>query len=889
MIPASPLSKPWLNAPTLSLCCFILTTFITFFLVVFVFTGPRSLLKVFLLLTRVSRSLSLNRGSCWLRECELAIMPAVFPRADEVKVKPLACNDKWCILVFALVITGMAGLTWWATAKEGANIERLIHPVDYSGQVCGYSPEVKDKPFLYVCGKANAGFEGNYPTQLDFQSRTCVSECPKLGGEVACIGKPLVTPYAVDSQDHNGINVHGVQVLKTVTWRVSQAVTYQKAYPTEPFRHMMCAPGWEAPNDLRDQIIFGAASPLSKSGEAFGSLLTAWPVLLAVFFIATVLSLLFLLLMTHYAGPVLFIAIVLADILIFLLGLFFAMGIFFDPFNTGGWYQSVNPIERTIYGEWARVLSLLVGVILCGMGVLLLHTLYHSSERIDEPVGLIHASMEFIFEPSGSSVKFLILVPFLSSIFTVAMVGFAILCFMLVLTAGPVDSRGIVIDGHHYPSMYKGIQKPWNGFGWDISMFLFVAGFIWLVELMVAVQQYTVTHCVCNWFFQPIKMLPSKEKEKEKNAPKKPDSHEVRKTPLDRVEVVGGIAAGIHKEGYIEHDHETGQKKMVVYLRDKGPNDAPYVPQDLESKTVEFEWIATGFCNAVTKKLGTLLYFCWYIFITRPLRVAAEVMRFLTTPASHKIQRKQFDEEEETKDIWGIMHGAASLFATFVNHEFGGYSKDAFVDIVLRDTNFREASKDASEQILSAGGVISFLHGMTRFYEIIASAFIVLLSTVLGFVVMENVPCFSDTNSSWYISDTSSMALTCFLISGIVAYSWMSLFNTTSDSLLYTLMWARKMSANDTSFPAVTRAQAQARGTSKVCPEALLDLVGEEASTDPLVAMKANAKNRSQATRFQHVGSRFKGAAMTTMGAGHSRHDERDPLLRKAKGSTTRH
>ncbi|CAL1138244.1 unnamed protein product [Cladocopium goreaui] len=453
-------------------------------------------------------------------------MPAVFPRADEVKVKPLACNDKWCILVFALVITGMAGLTWWATAKEGANIERLIHPVDYSGQVCGYSPEVKDKPFLYVCGKANAGFEGNYPTQLDFQSRTCVSECPKLGGEVACIGKPLVTPYAVDSQDHNGINVHGVQVLKTVTWRVSQAVTYQKAYPTEPFRHMMCAPGWEAPNDLRDQIIFGAASPLSKSGEAFGSLLTAWPVLLAVFFIATVLSLLFLLLMTHYAGPVLFIAIVLADILIFLLGLFFAMGIFFDPFNTGGWYQSVNPIERTIYGEWARVLSLLVGVILCGMGVLLLHALYHSSERIDEPVGLIHASMEFIFEPSGSSVKFLILVPFLSSIFTVAMVGFAILCFMLVLTAGPVDSRGIVIDGHHYPSMYKGIQKPWNGFGWDISMFLFVAGFIWLVELMVAVQQYTVTHCVCNWFFQPIKMLPSKEKEKEKNAPKKPDSHE---------------------------------------------------------------------------------------------------------------------------------------------------------------------------------------------------------------------------------------------------------------------------------------------------------------------------------------------------------------------------
>ena len=35
------------------------------------------------------------------------------------------------------------------------------------------------------------------------------------------------------------------------------------------------------------------------------------------------------------------------------------------------------------------------------------------STRIDEPVGLIHASMEFIFEPSGSSIKFLLLVPWI--------------------------------------------------------------------------------------------------------------------------------------------------------------------------------------------------------------------------------------------------------------------------------------------------------------------------------------------------------------------------------------------------------------------------------------------------------------------------------------------
>ena len=87
----------------------------------------------------------------------------------------------------------------------------------------------------------------------------------------------------------------------------------------------------------------------------------------------------------------------------------------------------------------------------------------------------------------------------------------------------------------------------------------------------------------------------------------------------------------------------------------------------------------------------------------------------------------------------------------------------------------------------------------------------------------------------------------------------MSLFNTTADSLLYVLMWSRKMAPNDPNFPCVTREQATARGGAKVCPEALLDLVGQEAEVDPVKQMKENSKNRSQAARFKHVGSRFKG------------------------------
>ena len=50
--------------------------------------------------------------------------------------------------------------------------------------------------------------------------------------------------------------------------------------------------------------------------------------------------------------------------------------------------------------------------------------------------------------------------------------------------------------------------------------------------------------------------------------------------------------------------------------------ESPYLDKP-NGFAMNFLGAAPRFCNAVTKKLGTLLYFCWYIFITRPLRCLA--------------------------------------------------------------------------------------------------------------------------------------------------------------------------------------------------------------------------------------------------------------------------
>ena len=60
------------------------------------------------------------------------------------------------------------------------------------------------------------------------------------------------------------------------------------------------------------------------------------------------------------------------------------------------------------------------------------------------------------------------------------------------------------------------------------------------------------------------------------------------------------------------------KRKIIFPARIKGNMLVPYHIYNL------FFWPDfSRFVNALTVKLGTLLYFCWYIFLTRPLRVLA--------------------------------------------------------------------------------------------------------------------------------------------------------------------------------------------------------------------------------------------------------------------------
>lgn len=838
----------------------------------------------------------------------------IFPRADKPTPRnDRSCQNLPCLGGFLVVVAAMGGFTYWSVSQEDANVDRLTHAMDFNGQICGKDAGVEDKPYLYVCGASEAGktkvSTGEYPNRLDFKSKTCVSECPGVNGSlIDCISRPLVFPREKDcategcvQQLANGVNV---QIRKSVTWEISQSISQQYSYPTEPYRGELCVPFWDAPNGLRDQLISGPHSSTSSLAQAFGSVMNAWPVLLIVFGVATLLSVIFLFLMSRYAGLVLLISLGLEAFLIGFIGAFLAVGIFFSPFDETGSYYQWNPIYRSVYGESARVLTFFLGLLNIGLCILMCRAAKHSIARIDEAIGIIHASFEFIFPeamiPFGkpetapysqwfqSSLLFLILVPFVSAVVVCAVVGGLMYAYMLVMSAGAVESRGVWINSQAFPSLSKQVTKPLDGVLWDLCVLIYGAGMIWTAELMIGMIQYVTTFCVCEWFFFPIKDVPNDDKSSQPFIAAY--GKYGQKVENVRVHGVDAVLGG-RRTGYIENDTQRGRGKvLVVPIGQRGPDGRDFLHEraTIEVKAHEFGWVGSGLYALFRSHVGSLLWLSWPVFLSRPFRMLSEVIKFLLTPPSDVVIRNAYIEDDP-KTLYDIIVALGGLFTGFINHRFGGFSRDTYVDLVLRGSNASGAAGHVQEFILKAGGVIAFMHGMTRIYEIVGVFFLSAVSTLVGFCMMTSMDMFREPTGSNYIEDPAAMTFLCLLISVLVAFNWMSLFSNTADTLLYCFLWTRKeLAKRDTVIPPLDHEQCRERNRDKYCPNALLSILASETAEAPAEAFKADSK--SNLTRFNHAHKKFldstvayaTGKQTNLFGDG-----ERESLLKSTRGPTS--
>lgn len=99
------------------------------------------------------------------------------------------CTDLICCLVFLAFIVGMVGVSGYGLVYGEPELMLTMWDADKKG--CGYSPEVKDYPYLYfpiVDIKAARQNQNNLEDAVKELLRfgTCVKECPTAEGPVEC-------------------------------------------------------------------------------------------------------------------------------------------------------------------------------------------------------------------------------------------------------------------------------------------------------------------------------------------------------------------------------------------------------------------------------------------------------------------------------------------------------------------------------------------------------------------------------------------------------------------------------------------------------------------------------------------------------------------------------
>eukprot|EP00442_Polarella_glacialis_P017568 CAMPEP_0115126214 /NCGR_PEP_ID=MMETSP0227-20121206/49573_1 /TAXON_ID=89957 /ORGANISM="Polarella glacialis, Strain CCMP 1383" /LENGTH=809 /DNA_ID=CAMNT_0002529871 /DNA_START=72 /DNA_END=2501 /DNA_ORIENTATION=- len=759
---------------------------------------------------------------------------AAFPRDAKGSNNRATCTNFLSLVGFLAYLAGMVFIVGWASIKGGADTHRLTHHMDYNGSICGVDEAVKNKSYIFYCPKPQFGRVDNtqYPVKLDYASRSCVYECPTSDQtRIPCLARALVTP--------------GTEATaKEITFDISQTVSLAPAYPTTLWRGKMCIPGTDAPNNLRDELITHANSPAKQLGQAIGSLRHSWPILLGVAVLAMVFSLLYLLAMKRYAGPLIMLSLVMCCLLSAAASAFFMIGLFFNPYDEASDYAKANPIFRSTYGESARASTFFLGLFLAGLTYLLVKTTRHSVSKIDEAVGIIFAATECIFDDNA---WFTIqLVPLFSAIFEILLLAVLGYGAMLVLSVGTINGKTVVVNGHYFTGLYKEVQREWY---WDWALFYYGLGVLWIFEISIAAGQYVITYMVCTWFFVETKKVANTAKGSQPfQAAYKGQGKKVSGVRVHGVDSVMGGERG----GYIEQDVTRGSGHvLVVPLGIRHPDGKDYLAgvAQIEKKTHPIAACTEALVTVTFHHLGSLCLAAPQVFITRPFRASSNIIKFLMTPSADKFTRAN---EEDLQTLPGLFNAAGGLITGFISHWMGGISRDAYVDIVLQGSDWATASSDVAEFIGKIGGVVAFLHGSTSIYEMIAVFFIVTLTSGIGLICMTQITAFSDTASPMYVQNPFASSCFSIVISLMISFMYMSLFNNTADTLLYTFAWARKRAAQEEDFPELYNPK------TGCCPEALLALLSKEADEPPQQAFTANTG--SQLTRFNHAHKKFAGA-----------------------------
>jgi len=329
--------------------------------------------------------------------------------------------------------------------------------------------------------------------------------------------------------------------------------------------------------------------------------------------------------------------------------------------------------------------------------------------------------------------------------------------------------------------------------------------------------------------------------------------------PVAGVKVLGiDNVEGGERPGRVEMVN--GAKVLVVPIGKRGPDGRDFLPSQRRTciKDMECGSILRGAIIGLYYHLGSIAMGTLVVTLTRPFRWISHVIKALLGKAD---ERGSLDDDDGSPG--GIITAGFGLLSGLIDNIFGGFSKNAYAEVILSTSDFWTAANDSLDFVAEAGGVVAFLHGGTALYEMIGVAMISTICGVLSFVTLTHVEAFRDDHSAYFVDEPWMMAVLATALSCMIAFGFMSLFNVTADTLLYAFAWSRRHHCKD---------------IEDYCPYSLRDLVADEMDDAP-EEIQLQARSKNKLTRFQHAASRYASNVMSTMNTKGATSAEQKPFL----------
>mmetsp|Transcript_41809 Transcript_41809/g.90199 ORF Transcript_41809/g.90199 Transcript_41809/m.90199 type:complete len:675 (-) Transcript_41809:156-2180(-) len=359
------------------------------------------------------------------------------------------CTDPVCAILFGVCVLAM--LYIWGWAAWNGDLAKLSHGIDRSGQVCGVSPNVTDKPFLYYCPQKFTWENNTWQIEVGPDDPVCVRSCPDLDLKIS---EPEVPPLSRPDCPQN----------------------QEKAYTTKLTADWFCLPDMQRLNSSEVQLQRSIGSLKQGESQLFG-IRNGWPILLAVALVAVALGYIYLILLRLLAKGLIWLS--LGFCIVALAGAswyFWAEGHTALTSNNNMTIAEMQEMDLI-----AKVVSVVAAITACGVMCL---SCCCASE-IDLSTRCLQQSTQVLWK-----MPLILLAPLVKAIAKGCLaLAFFYGCVLLWSTA-KVTGQG---TNRHYDFTPEQ----------EVYIAIWIAVSFWILELVSAIYQFSIAYAVAKYYYTP--------------------------------------------------------------------------------------------------------------------------------------------------------------------------------------------------------------------------------------------------------------------------------------------------------------------------------------------------------------------------------------------------